>query len=813
MARKITRGEQPKQGKKVANKTGGKKAAAERLIKDLQKNAKDSGEDLPGLDALIDSIKKEVNENEKKEKKKKKESKKKISALVQEVTDNNKDQKEDKKEKEVIDERVFEILGLEDNGDLDYEEVTSLIKEYLVKNQEEEKEGDTESLKTALKNVKGKEGKFEAKKKKTVTASGFKGEKKDTPGQGVQVVDKDKFIPTDDDKQTDQLKGEGLNEEQIDELKEELKAEVEEKTKEQLVPLSKSLSEIEQNLQSLLDVNKKKLKIEKQQARDAKKKAESEGFKKTEAKLEGKDGKGKGIFKGMKKALKPVAGIFDAIGNFFTNVLLGMAVQEILKFIEDPAAYLKGITDFFNNTVIKFINDIIDYINLVILEPVNAFINAFNAGINEIEFAINSVAKILGTPQVKFPDIPNAAIPHVPNIPDGFNFQKQEDGGTVLNVNNLSLFDGGAIDGKTGMTITGMGKDTQLIAAQPGEVMMSKKAVDAYGADTLLGMNSSAGGNNKPKFGKIPGFQDGGQVGKVIIGAGHAPTVENAARGIMLGSDGRSVQGTADDGSSGRNTPGNATGVREWEATKHVVDTLKRLVQERGLTDKIGFQDIYSWKGLSGVPRSVESTSGQQYVDLHFDARGFGKTGVLPSRNESATDRSLMNVFGRYSDSFDPSSKGVTAGGGTLLELAAIDDPAIRSLLEEVKRGEQGPASMEMAEKILRGILPSIQGAPPVPPQAPQVEMPEGDMSQAPPAPVLPPPPGGAKVARTKVDVNVQPYSAPQRGGGPTVAVPVGQQQVNSAAVDGGQTVPSFSAEDLNNFDLVVVKSIYNIVG
>ena len=810
MARKITRGEQPKQGKKVANKTGGKKAAAERLIKDLQKNAKDSGEDLPGLDKLIESIQKEVNENEKKEKKKKKESKKKISALVQEVTDNNKDQKEDKKEKEVLDERVFEILGLEDNGDLDYEEVTSLIKEYLVKNQEEEKEGDTESLKTALKNVKGKEGKFEAKKKKTVTASGFKGDKVGTPEQKFEVVDKDKLIPNDDDKKGDELKGEGIGKEQI----EEIKAEIEENTKEQLIPLSESLSSIEKNMQKLLDVEKKKLEIEKQQVRDAAKKDETAGFKGKEAELEDKS-KGSKIREGMAKALAPVAGVFDMIGNFFKNVLLGVAVMELLEFFKDPGKYLRGITTFLNNTLIKFINDIIDYINLVILEPVNAFITAFNAGINELEFAINSIAGVLGTPTIKFPDIPPVAIPNVPQIPPGFGlFQQQAGGGQVLNVNNLSMFEGGAIDGKTGLTISGMGPDTQLIAAQPGEVMMSKKAVDAYGADTLLGMNSSAGGNNKPKFGKIPGFQDGGQVGKVIIGAGHAPTVENAARGIMLGSDGRSVQGTADDGSSGRNTPGNATGVREWEATKHVVDTLKRLVQERGLTDKIGFQDIYSWKGLSGVPRSVEGTKGQQYVDLHFDARGFGKTGVLPSRNESATDRSLMNVFGRYSDSFDPSSKGVTAGGGTLLELAAIDDPAIRSLLEEVNRGEQGPASMEMAEKILRGILPSIQGAPPVPPQAPQVQMPEGDMSQAPPAPVLPPPPGGAQVARTKVDVNVQPYSAPQRGGGgPAVAVPVGQQQANSAAVSANKEVPNFSAEDLNNFDLIVVKSIYNIVG
>jgi hypothetical protein len=335
-----------------------------------------------------------------------------------------------------------------------------------------------------------------------------------------------------------------------------------------------------------------------------------------------------------------------------------------------------------------------------------------------------------------------------------------------------------------------MGKDTQLIAAQPGEIMMSKKAVDMFGAGNLLAANAMAGGNNKPKFGKIQGFQGGGQVGKVIIGAGHAPTPSNAARGIELGADGRPVWGTADDNSEGTNP--NPTYVKEWQATRHIVNTLKALVQQRGLSDKIGFRDIYTWAGMSTVPREVESVRGHQYVDLHFDARGYGRAGVLPPANESATDRSLMNVFGRHDPYFNPSKKGVTAAGGTLLELARIDDPAIRGLLEEVKRGQQGPASIQMAEKILRGILPSVGGS-----------------SVQAHAPVLPPP----QVSRPQLNVNIQPYQ-PYGGGTAVLPVPVGQQgQVNSAASAAQKQVPGFSAEDSSNFDLIVVKSIYNIVG
>lgn len=827
MARKIVRGQGSPKGKKVANKTGSKKAAAEKLIKELQQQGKE--DDAPkGLDELIKSIQKEVDDKEKKEK----EDKKKMSALVKVITDKSKEEKEEEVTQEDIDPEVLELLGIEDyEAEIDYEQFRTLLKEFLTINQEGSKiksgkefsADQFEKIRDTYKKSKGKKGKFNPKKKKTVTASGFKGEKKGTPGQGTQVVDKGSLIPKEG--------GSNNIDEDVDEKKlEEIKAEIQEDTQQQLIPLSKSLDEIEKNLQKILETDQKKLALEKQAARDAAKKEETAGFKKTEGQLEDKNKAQKIKDEGEKK-LKPVSSIFDMIGNFFTNVLMGGAITGFLNFIQDPGKAFKGITDFLNSTLIPFINDIIKFINDILFFPINAIIDGFNAGINELEFALKQIQKVIPIPDIKFPDIPNLKIPDVPDIPDGFGlFQKQESGGEVININlpsrsiqkqstggttinanNLSFFNGGAIDSNSGTTITGMGKDTQLIAAQPGEIMFSKKAVDAYGADNLLAANAMAGGNNKPKFGKIAGMEGGGQVGRVIIGAGHAPTPENAARGIMLGSDGRSVQGTADDGSSGRNTPSNATGVKEWEATAHVVNTLKQLVQDRGLTEQIGFRDIYSWKGLGGVPREVESVKGQQYVDLHFDARGFGKAGVLPSANESATDRSLMNIFGRHSNNFDPSSKGVTAGGGTLLELASIDDPSIRGLLQEVKKGEQGPASLEMAERILSGILPSIKG---IQPQTPQVQMDPNDLSGAPSAPILPPPPAG-RVAKTKINMTQIPPPVIQGGGGQNTILPVptGGQSPNSAASAAQGRVPGFSAEDTSNFDLVVVKSIYNIVG
>ena len=59
---------------------------------------------------------------------------------------------------------------------------------------------------------------------------------------------------------------------------------------------------------------------------------------------------------------------------------------------------------------------------------------------------------------------------------------------------------GGEITPKSGQRVKGAEPDTQLIAAQPGEVMMSKGAVQKYGAETLLGMNAAAGGSNVPEI-------------------------------------------------------------------------------------------------------------------------------------------------------------------------------------------------------------------------------------------------------------------------------------------------------------------------
>ena len=285
---------------------------------------------------------------------------------------------------------------------------------------------------------------------------------------------------------------------------------------------------------------------------------------------------------------------------------------------------------------------------------------------------------------------------------------------------------GGQINSGSGETISGMGPDTQLIAAQPGEIVMSKKAVQAYGANNLLAMNRGAGGTNIPTMGSVQGFQGGGLVRDVTFSAGHAPTRANYNRRIPVGADGENVQGTRDTRTSDQYSTGgamagmNPTQVAEYEATMHLVDTMRRMVEGTPIAKVIKFQNIETSAGLKDVPRAVEANQGSQFVDLHFDRRmyntnkatggkGQGYRGAMMGRNRSAVDRALMSQYGEH-PAYNASDYGVISGGGTILEMAAIDDPAIRPYLEEVRDRKQGPASEAMARQLLLSTLNGIEG-------------------------------------------------------------------------------------------------------
>ena len=90
--------------------------------------------------------------------------------------------------------------------------------------------------------------------------------------------------------------------------------------------------------------------------------------------------------------------------------------------------------------------------------------------------------------------------------------QKMKGGGAV----RRTMPSGGKVSQSTGKRVKGAGKDTQMIVAQPGEIVMSKPAVDKIGAPFLLNLNKMGGGTNQPQFTKLGDLQfaqGGGVVG------------------------------------------------------------------------------------------------------------------------------------------------------------------------------------------------------------------------------------------------------------------------------------------------------------
>jgi hypothetical protein len=483
------------------------------------------------------------------------------------------------------------------------------------------------------------------------------------------------------------------------------------------------------------------------------------------------------------------------IGNFFKNVLLGSAINLVLDIIQNPKKYLQGLIDF-GNFLIDTLNNFFDFMVDVLFLPINNVIDALNFGFNAIEAAVNQVAKIIpGIQNIDIPDIPKIDIdvPDIPQIPDVI--QQQEGGGEVINVNNLSLFDGGAIDKKTGMKITGMGKDTQLIAAQPGEVMMSKKAVDMFGADNLLAANSMAGGNNTPKVGKISGFQEGG----VVLGRQGSAPIRDFGMGGGAGSKGYIV---VPGHAAGAGAPGEMQLVRKLAA--RVVENLKaqhgpdipvRLLDMHDSTPNTQEGFIIQQNKLKDLEKQ-----GYEVLEIHMDASiesGYGTgLGVIPPMPGTDEINPVEADFAKTAGAFSRTHRDGLAGtlrGISLIELGNMS-PELQDLVlrgNGLSNAQLDTLTKPLEASLTRGL--KLQ--------------PGGGVSQVSPMA------SGAQVTRQKVEIKVEPPASSQGGGTTVLPVPTGQSNVNSAASAAQGKVPGFTAEDGSNFDLVVVKSIYNIVG
>ncbi len=328
--------------------------------------------------------------------------------------------------------------------------------------------------------------------------------------------------------------------------------------------------QIKKTLDSILGILSSKFKFDKKQSETDRKEKETEKRAKRESGLEGFRKGISAVSGAAKKLLAPFQSIIDRIWRFIFFTLLGRAFTQLMEWLGDSqnkkkievlGRFLKdwwptllgaailfftpfgsfvrktlSIVGFFTGRLVKLIPKIASAVKGLALNPwfaVPAAAVGLAAAANEVT-GQRKAAPVQAANKARAQTGKGLGVQGVggvgdmgPTTPFGL-LQGATNGGPILK------FIGGGItpetgyngiDGSTGQKVSGFGPDTQMIVAQPGEIVMNKKTVDAVGADNLLSLNRQYGGPgaNKPKMGKIQAaaggglvlqkFQSGGMVG------------------------------------------------------------------------------------------------------------------------------------------------------------------------------------------------------------------------------------------------------------------------------------------------------------
>ena len=513
-----------------------------------------------------------------------------------------------------------------------------------------------------------------------------------------------------------------------------------------------------------------------------------------------------------KKAVKPVKGIFDMLMDFFKNILLGGALLFLLNVLKDPKKILQPFVDALNNVlgffngIIRGINGFIDGFNTFVFGPINNFIlSPIHASLNFIEDRINDVLGLFGAdPLENIPDeSPTLEIPKIPEIPmyDPFKIrpENQEQAPPV------QTFSGGGQVTNNSINITGAGADTQLIAAQPGEIVMSKGAVSKYGAGNLLAMNAAAGGTNKPRDNKgIQGFAGGGLVGGT---AGNPPNAKK--RKIFFhwtgGFHNQNV-GPYHQVFNGSGKPmrtasygvdnNDGTGGYNTNSVAIAAAAMGHSGMNKGYSDKKGWaenpltnaQTTSMAKEAAALLKSYGQTASD--VDKNVFTHGeIERKGVREGRLSPPVQRWDL-------DSLNPGPYNHPGGFFTTKQVRSAGGNAMRSKIKQFMGSSATPKEEEKVKSPVEAGPAPIPSASPKPSSAP-VSSPT----------VKPKPRREAPGPRPKPSTNTVIQNSKPK-------VPVNATPTSSASGGGSQnTVPNFSSTDSMNTETLIIKSIYSMVG
>ena len=230
----------------------------------------------------------------------------------------------------------------------------------------------------------------------------------------------------------------------------------------------------------------------------------------------------------LEPVTKPVGNFLNKLIRFVMMTFVGSVVNRLLTLLKDPAQFLDPIKRFFN-FIIGMVNGVMKGLWNITGAPINFIIGGINNGVKSLLDALNKATGLLKLPPIEAPKIP--LIPG----PSEFQFiplsktaqekneavQGASEGGMVTDAKDISVAEGGEVTQDSGVTIEGMGTDTQLLAATPGEQVVTAEGVKRQQEETgTQPIDFNMGPNaNQPTVNttnNITAASTGGVIGKTV---------------------------------------------------------------------------------------------------------------------------------------------------------------------------------------------------------------------------------------------------------------------------------------------------------
>ena len=346
----------------------------------------------------------------------------------------------------------------------------------------------------------------------------------------------------------------------------------------------KILTDISESVKSILFSLNASNNLSKSLADDERKRQERKKRIGAENKLEKKR------FEGLKnlgsKLIQPVKGPLEKLFNFIKTILLGKVLMGILDWLGDSENQKKL------SSLIRFFKDWWPTIVTAVL--------LFGTGLGGllksiVGIALKFVPKLLGllpgllkflkSPMGRIAGLAVAGAGLVGRMMDGgeddVDLTKQDPAQQMMN--------GGIVPGR------GPNKDTVPAMLAPGEFVMSRGAVQKYGADIMASMNAAGGGTNRPVMKNGITYASGGGE----VGDKKHPLLEKLSDANIKKASaplGMCVTGSLDTMLR--------SGVPEPAATGQDVGN-----NPRGAISQL-MQSPYNWKSMGGSPTTLNSPYG-----------------------------------------------------------------------------------------------------------------------------------------------------------------------------------------------------------